>query len=94
MIASCAAVGTSFTVDTLRELKAELPESELVFLMGADSLVEFDKWREPAEICRLANVVVVARGGDSSARFADAASVLAEWKSGRAACDNHATVRD
>ena len=55
--------GTSFTVDTLRELKAELPESELVFLMGADSLAEFDKWREPAEICRLAKVVVVARGG-------------------------------
>ena len=55
--------GTSFTVDTLRELKAEQPESELVFLMGADSLAEFDKWREPAEICRLAKVVVVARGG-------------------------------
>ncbi len=55
--------GTSFTVDTLRELKSENPESELVFLMGADSLAEFDKWREPAEICRLARVVVVARGG-------------------------------
>ncbi len=26
--------GTSFTVDTLREIKAELPEAELVFLMG------------------------------------------------------------
>lgn len=55
--------GTSFTVDTLRDLKTERPESELVFLMGADSLAEFDKWREPGEICRLAKVVVVARGG-------------------------------
>lgn len=55
--------GTSFTVDTLRELKSEVPLSELVFLMGADALAEFDKWREPAEICRLARVVVVARGG-------------------------------
>lgn len=58
--------GTSFTVDTLRELKSELPQTELVFLMGADSLAEFDKWREPGEICRLANVVVVARGGTSA----------------------------
>ncbi len=57
--------GTSFTVDTLRELKNDLPDSQLVFLMGADSLAEFDKWREPGEICRLAEVVVVARGGEA-----------------------------
>ena len=56
--------GTSFTVDTLRELKSELPQTKLIFLMGADSLAEFDRWREPAEICRLARVVVVARGGE------------------------------
>ncbi len=62
--------GTSFTVDTLRELKAELPGSELVFLMGADSLVDFDKWREPGEICRLAKVVVVARGGHAPPNLA------------------------
>lgn len=55
--------GTSYTVDTLRELSAELPDSDLVFLMGADSLADLDKWREPAEICRLAEIAVVARGG-------------------------------
>lgn len=55
--------GTSFTVDTLRELKLEQPETEFVFLLGADSLAEFNKWREPGEICRIAQVVVVARGG-------------------------------
>lgn len=55
--------GTSYTVDTLREFRAEAPDAEIVFLMGADSLVDFAKWRAPEEICRLAFVVVVPRGG-------------------------------
>jgi nicotinate-nucleotide adenylyltransferase len=57
--------GTSYTVDTLRDIRAEFPQAQIVLLMGADSLVDFAKWREPAEICRLAYVVVVARGGHS-----------------------------
>lgn len=55
--------GPSYTVDTLRELKRENPTAQLVFLMGADSLADLDRWREPEEICRLAFVAVVARGG-------------------------------
>lgn len=55
--------GTSYTVDTLREILAETPDARIVFLMGGDSLIDFAKWREPAEICRLAFVAVVARGG-------------------------------
>ena len=55
--------GTSYTVDTLREIHSESPTTQIVFLMGADSLVDFAKWRDPAEICSLAFVAVVARGG-------------------------------
>ncbi len=62
--------GTSYTVDTLRELKSEAPDAELVFLMGADSLVDFDKWKEPDQVCRLAHVVVVARGGHAAPNLA------------------------
>ncbi len=58
--------GTSFTVDTLAELSAELPSAELVFLMGADSLSDFHRWREPTRICELAFVAVLARGGHPS----------------------------
>jgi nicotinate-nucleotide adenylyltransferase len=53
--------GVSYTIDTLRELRAEQPEDELFFLMGADSLADFSHWREPAEICRLATPLVVRR---------------------------------
>ena len=55
--------GISYTVDTLTELRAELPNAELVFLMGGDSLAELHTWREPARICELAFVAVLARGG-------------------------------
>jgi nicotinate-nucleotide adenylyltransferase len=55
--------GTSYTVDTLDELRQEFPESQLVFLMGADSLSELHTWREPERLCQLAFIAIVARGG-------------------------------
>ncbi len=55
--------GTSYTVETLAELKREIPDQELVFLMGADSLSELHTWRDPVGICQLAFVAVLARGG-------------------------------
>ncbi len=55
--------GTSYTVDTLREISEAQPQDELYLLMGADSLASFDTWRQPEQICQLACVVVLARGG-------------------------------
>ena len=57
--------GPSFTVDTLRELRVRLPESELFFIVGVDQLREFPTWREPEEVARLAHIAVVAREGDA-----------------------------
>ncbi|MEM9657203.1 MAG: nicotinate-nucleotide adenylyltransferase [Planctomycetota bacterium] len=53
--------GVSYTVDTLREIRRLAPKAELFFMMGADSLVEFPRWKGPAEICRLATLLVVRR---------------------------------
>ncbi|MFO1065677.1 MAG: nicotinate-nucleotide adenylyltransferase [Pirellulales bacterium] len=55
--------GTSYTVETLRELQREHPDAKLFLMMGADALADLDQWREPAEICRLAFIAVAARGG-------------------------------
>jgi nicotinate-nucleotide adenylyltransferase len=55
--------GTSFTVDTLKELKLEQPDTDFVFLMGADSLADLHTWRDPRTICELAFIAIVARGG-------------------------------
>ena len=57
--------GPSFTVLTLDEIAQENPDSELFFLMGADSLHDFSTWREPDRILELATVVAVNRPGES-----------------------------
>ncbi len=57
--------GISYTVETLEALRAEFPEDQLFLLMGADSLADFPKWKEPARILQLANIIAVNRGGES-----------------------------
>ena len=69
--------GVSYTVDTLSRLREEQPESELFFLMGADSLADLPTWREPGRICELAAPVVVRRAGAPEPDF----SPLANWVS-------------
>ena len=54
--------GPSYTVETLRQLRVEQPDSELFFLMGADSLADLPLWREPQAILELATIVAVNRG--------------------------------
>ncbi|HET7321709.1 MAG TPA: nicotinate-nucleotide adenylyltransferase, partial [Longimicrobiaceae bacterium] len=56
--------GASYTVDTLRELKARDPGAELFFLIGADQLRELSTWHQPEEVLRLAHLVGFARSGD------------------------------
>jgi len=53
--------GVSYTADTLAQMHRSAPEDELYFLLGADSLADFGQWVRPAEICRLATLLVVQR---------------------------------
>ncbi len=55
--------GPSYTVDTLAELRRRFPASELFFIVGADSWIDFPTWRDPAGILALARLVVVNRPG-------------------------------
>ncbi|MGE5679928.1 MAG: nicotinate-nucleotide adenylyltransferase [Bacillota bacterium] len=51
--------GISYTVDTLRELKEQYDEVELV--IGMDNLEKFYTWKEPDEIIMLAKLIVMDR---------------------------------
>jgi nicotinate-nucleotide adenylyltransferase len=54
----------TYTVDTLRELRAELgPDASIVFLMGADQLQKLDSWIDWQDLFALANFGVAARPG-------------------------------
>lgn len=67
--------GKSYSVDTLRELKARYPESELFFFMGSDMLNSFANWRSPDEIAKLATLVCTVRGGQSGGEAETAADL-------------------
>jgi nicotinate-nucleotide adenylyltransferase len=54
---------TGYTVDTLRGLRAELPQDELYLLIGADQYAKLGEWRSPDEIQRLAKLAVFPRPG-------------------------------
>ena len=54
--------GRSYTVDTLRAIREEHPDSELFLLMGTDMFLSFMTWREPETIMQLATLAVFCRG--------------------------------
>lgn len=53
--------GLSFTVDTLSEYRSRPEVSELFFLVGADVMASFHRWREPERVQSLATLVVLRR---------------------------------
>jgi len=55
--------GTSYTIETIRELREELPGIEFTLLIGMDNLQEFRLWKEPEKIRTLAEVVALSRPG-------------------------------
>jgi len=62
--------GVSYTVDTLRAYVDQFPGAQLFYLIGADHAAKLNEWREPAELARLAEFVVVPRPGGAPAAFA------------------------
>lgn len=69
--------GLSFSVDTLEAFARRFPEAERFFLVGADVLGSFARWREPERIVRLARLAIVHRAdggrGDEQASGAHSA---------------------
>jgi len=55
--------GPSYTVDTLTELTANDPQSELYLIVGGDIAAGLPRWREPARVLELATVAVAKRRG-------------------------------
>jgi len=55
--------GPSYTVDTLRAIKASCPEAELYFITGIDTVIEIPTWFQPDEVIRLTHLIAAERPG-------------------------------
>jgi nicotinate-nucleotide adenylyltransferase len=55
--------GPTYTIDTLRDLRASMPEVDLYFITGADALADIFTWRDAEELFELANFVGCTRPG-------------------------------
>jgi nicotinate-nucleotide adenylyltransferase len=68
--------GPSYTVETLRALREESPEDDLVLIMGGDAAAELASWHEPEQLLDLATVAVVEREGADRRKVLSAISKL------------------
>ena len=72
-----ARAGTRYTAETIAALQATWPQVRFVWLMGADNLAQFHRWKDWQEIMHSVPVGVLARPGDRvGARTAKAAQVF------------------
>ncbi|MCF0133559.1 MAG: nicotinate-nucleotide adenylyltransferase [Blautia sp.] len=58
--------GYTYTYRTLEHLKTDHPDEEYYFIIGADSLFDFDGWKEPARISSACTLVAATRNHISS----------------------------
>ena len=53
----------SYTFDTLRSLRDEMPGTALCFILGVDAFMQFHQWHYWQEIPTLAHLLIAARPG-------------------------------
>jgi nicotinate-nucleotide adenylyltransferase len=74
-------LGSAYTIDTVRALKARFPGVKFVWIMGADSLASFHRWRGWTQIMRETPVAIVSRPWISlKSRFSPAAQRFARYR--------------
>lgn len=55
--------GLSYTIDTVEYFRDRFPDSQIFFIMGMDSLLMFDTWRDYQRLAGLCRFIVVTRPG-------------------------------
>ena len=58
--------GVTYTIDTLKDIRAQHPDAELFFITGADAVAEIMQWKDADLMWDLAHFVAVTRPGYSS----------------------------
>lgn len=55
--------GVSFTIETVRHFRAEYPNAELFWMVGADQFEQLDRWHEIEELAEMVTFLVFGRPG-------------------------------
>ncbi len=69
-----ACLRTRYTVDTIAKLRRRFPRARFVWLMGADNLSQFSRWRDWQTIADLLPIAVIDRPSHSLRASASAAA--------------------
>ena len=85
--------GTSYTVDTLEELRTLYPDDAFLFVVGSDQLLNFRRWRRYDDILKMAKLVVFSREeGDHATLLEEADALRRDCGADVAVIDNEPLV--
>lgn len=74
-------LGTRYTIDTVRALQQMYPKTRFIWLMGADNLAQFHRWRGWRRLARSVPIAVFPRSGyGRPALTAPAMAWLGRWR--------------
>ena len=83
--------GTTYTVDTLRELTKQDTDCRYYFIMGADSLYQIETWKDPGQIFTMADILVATRN-DSRSYHLSSPSIEISSNDIRKRCSNGLSI--
>jgi nicotinate-nucleotide adenylyltransferase len=75
--------GLSYSVDTMRTLRADFPEGSLCLIVGMDAFLGLPKWRQWRELLELAHLVVAHRPGWRAPSMGPLGELLVDRGTGR-----------
>jgi nicotinate-nucleotide adenylyltransferase len=78
--------GLSYTVDTLRSLRAELPDRALCLVVGSDAFRRFDRWHEWRSFPSLAHICVATRPGSGLPDAGELGEFVRTYRTADLAC--------
>lgn len=62
---------TSWTIDTVRSVRTELPDTSLCLIMGKDAFLSFDSWKDWEQITDYVHLVIASRNFAKKETYTD-----------------------
>jgi nicotinate-nucleotide adenylyltransferase len=74
--------GVSYTIETVRHMRAQFPGDELAWVIGADQVERLHLWREIGELVQQVEFIVLARPGWAAMDRKDIPGLRLRWCAG------------